>query len=290
MSEPPFPPVDDDDPNDAADAAWLVRDNPPTPAAAANPSPPPIVAEPGEQYDVAPTAEELARLVNPIVEETSNRKSAASAEPRARPMLEPSAAVEQVWSRGAEWGATIAILATTGFVLLLLLYTLVATEHFGAAALALIAGGLALGFLAYPILITLERPVRITPEQAVNDFYGALSHHFPHYRRMWLLLSTAGRTSRSFASFEGFSRYWNDRLAELRDGRIGSFTPLKFQVVEFKSDKSAGAAEVSARFRVDVSARGQSDQGPIASIPVEMDLVRGPDRMWYLNKGTLPNA
>ena len=27
----------------------------------------------------------------------------------------------------------------------------------------------------------------MTPEQAVKDYFAALSHHVPHYRRMWLL-------------------------------------------------------------------------------------------------------
>ena len=94
-------------------------------------------------------------------------------------------------------------------------------------------------FLAYPILITLERPVRMTPEQAVRDYYGALSHHMPHFRRMWLLLSKAGRISSAFGSFEGFKNYWKDRLASVREGHAGSLTPLVFDVSEFQAEKSA---------------------------------------------------
>ena len=62
----------------------------------------------------------------------------------------------------------------------------------GTTGLILLVGGLGAVVLSYPILITLERPVRITPEQAARDYFGALSHHFPHYRRMWLLLSARG--------------------------------------------------------------------------------------------------
>ena len=72
--------------------------------------------------------------------------------------------------------------------------------------------------LSYPILITLERPVRITPEQALRDYYGALSHHLPHFRRMWLLLEHGGRISTAYGSFEGFKAYWKDRLANMRRG------------------------------------------------------------------------
>ncbi len=60
------------------------------------------------------------------------------------------------------------------------------------------SGGGAVGLLllCYPLFITMERPIRITPEQAVNDYYAALSHSIPHTRRMWLLLSEEGRYSR----------------------------------------------------------------------------------------------
>lgn len=293
MSVPPSPTPDDDELQEAADASWLVSDAPRTPAA---PAPPQrgSATDSGEQYDLGPPVEDVvAPNAEPIADEPPARparKAEPEPKPRAWPTLEPSEAVEEVWSRGAEWGPTLMRLAAAGFVLFIVLYWLVANELFGAAVIVLLAGGLGFAFLAYPILITLERPVRMTPEQAINDFYGALAHHFPHYRRMWLLLSTAGRTSGSFATFEGFTRYWADRLTQLRGDRVSSSTPLKFQVVDFKSEKSAGMSEISVQFRLEISARGQSGQGPIASIPVQMDLVRGPDRMWYLCKGTLPTG
>lgn len=289
MSVPSSPAPGDDGPKEAADASWLMSDAPEVQASSGTPAPGPVV-EPGDQYDLGPPAEDVvAPVVEPIANEPPPRK-AREAEAKARASLEPSEAVEQVWTRSAEWGPTVVLLAAVAFVLFVLVYALIANELFGPAVIVLLAGGLGLAFLAYPILITLERPVRMTPEQAIKDYYGALSHHFPHYRRMWLLLSTAGRTSGSFASFEGFSKYWSDRLAQLRGDRVSSFTPLKFQVVDFKSEKSAGVSEISVQFKLEISARGQSDQGPIASIPMQMDLVRGPDRMWYLDKGTIPNS
>ncbi len=45
-------------------------------------------------------------------------------------------------------------------------------ELYGTAFLTLIVGCIAAAILSYPILITLERPVRITPEQALRDYYG----------------------------------------------------------------------------------------------------------------------
>ena len=115
--------------------------------------------------------------------------------------------------------------------------------------------------MSYPILITLERPVRITPEQAVRDFYGALSHHHPHFRRMWLLLSTAGGSRRRYGSFEGFKAYWKDRLGELRAGHASGMTPLVFEVADFKADKSAGKVKIDAEYTLKVWVRGQRKAG-----------------------------
>ncbi len=208
--------------------------------------------------------------------------------PQPKPKLEPSEAVEQVWSRGAEWGSTIGLLAIALIGYVLILYILVSSELYSLAFLALLAGGGALVILSYPILITLERPVRITPEQAVADYFAALSHHAPHYRRMWLLLSREGRISPSFGSFEGFQAYWRGRIASLKSGRASSFTPLKFQVSDFRSEKSAGKTEIEAAFTVSISVRGRSQDGPVEEFRVTTTLVKGPDRMWYLDKGTLP--
>jgi hypothetical protein len=203
-------------------------------------------------------------------------------------MLEPSEAVEQVWTRGAEWAGTLLLLVAAGCVSFVLIYGLISAEMFSLAFLALLASGLVLAVLSYPILITLERPVRITPEQAVRDFYAALSHHVPHYRRMWLLLSREGRVSGAFASFEGFRSYWKARLAQLRQGRASGWTPLKFQVEDFKAEKSAGKTDIEATYTVKVSVRGRVAEGPVETVRVRTTLVKGPDRMWYLDRGTLP--
>ena len=159
------------------------------------------------------------------------------------------------------------------------------------AFLALLVGGLVATVMSYPLVITLERPVRITPEQAVRDYYGSLSHHIPHFRRMWLLLSKAGRISTAYGSFEGFKSYWSDRLRRLRQGHAGSFTPLVFEVEDFKADKSAGRVRIDAEFRIKVSVRGPAKgMARSTTFPMQIALVRGPDKMWYLESGTLPLA
>ncbi len=156
------------------------------------------------------------------------------------------------------------------------------------ALLLLIVGLGAALVLSYPMLITLERPVRMTPEQAVRDFYGALSHHRPHYRRMWLLLARTGRTTSSYGSFEGFKAYWVEKLKTMKGSSAGSMTPLVFDVEDYRGEKSGGKSRVEVKFTLKVSIRGQRQAGPVASIPGQMSLVRGPDNMWYLESGSLP--
>ena len=282
------PPSDDRDPK-IADAAALFRDVP-APA-----SPPPVKAPrhdaAADDYAVEDLPDDVR--VRPVLPPAAAPKVAKTPRPDipsdSKPSLsESSATVEQVWSRGAEWGGTLALLGFAVLGVLCLMFVLLSNEKFSWAFLVLMASVPFLVFVAYPILVTLERPVRITPEQAIRDFYSAVSHHFPHYRRMWLLLSSEGRISGSFGSFEGFQRYWKKRLTELRAGKAGDFTPLKFQIEDFRSEKSAGLTHINVIYTVNIFIRGQQDEGPVGSMKVTMSLVKGPDRMWYLNKGTLP--
>jgi hypothetical protein len=220
----------------------------------------------------------------PAAGQARHGKSDAAAD---QSRLDPSDLVQEVWSRRAEWGSTlIAVGAWVAFILLFVYFGL-GVEYLGLSLLTLIVGGVVAAVLSYPIWITLERPVRITPEQAARDYYGALSHHFPHYRRMWLVLSSAGRISTAYGSYEGFKAYWKDRLGNMRRDHAGSFTPLVFEVAEFKADKSAGKVRIDAEFTLKVWVRGRRKAGPIHVIPMKIALARGPDKMWYLEDGTL---
>ena len=129
-------------------------------------------------------------------------------------------------------------------------------------------GGAATVLLSYPLLITLERPVRITPEQAVTDFFAAASHHFPHYRRMWLLLSSAGRESGPFPTFDDFRDHWKGRIEgwRARPG-AGKFAPLKFEVEDFRADKSTGKSTSKADYTVRVFLRDQRGRGADRVVP-----------------------
>jgi len=268
-----------------AAAEWLFQDGPDK-----NPSNqsqrPAVAADSDEVFALAdPSSIEIPTSLSPGFAPTGSAP-AGTVDDQAK--LDPSTLVEEVWSRAGEWGGTIIVVGVWLAVVLLSFFFCWGQELYGAAFLAVMLGGLVATILSYPIVITLERPVRITPEQAVRDFYGALSHHLPHFRRMWLLLSKAGRISTAYGSFEGFKSYWSDRLSRLRKGHAGALTPLVFEVEDFKADKSAGKIRIDAEFHLKVSVRGQRKAGPIHVFPLRVALVRGPDKMWYLESGTLP--
>ena len=282
----------ENDPSEIADAGALFDD---VPASRPAPKPKPKTQRPvtsgDDLYEVQGVEDEPEDTPPlPVAAPTPRPKKPQPIddEPRERPRLDPSVAVEEVWTRGAEWGGTVFKLAIAAAAVLGAVYMLLSFEQYGLAFLALLLGLFGLALLSYPMVITLERPVRITPEQAARDFYGALAHHVPHYRRMWLLLSSAGRVSRSYASFEGFRTYWKRRLSQLKKGRAGAFTPLKIQVADFRAEKSAGKTAVDAKYQINVFVRGRQEAGPIESVSVTASFVKGPDNMWYLDLGTLP--
>jgi hypothetical protein len=194
--------------------------------------------------------------------------------------------VDPVWTRWAEWGPDLVRAGAVGLGALFLTRLTWGMGSFG--WLVLLLGGAATVVLCYPIMITLERPVRITPQQAVDDFYAAASHHFPHYRRMWLLLSNLGRESGPFSTFEAFREHWRGRIDRWKALRgAGKYVPLKFEVDGFRSDKSTGKETSRADYTVNVYLRDREDEGPIESIKMAHGLVKGSDRMWYMNRGTL---
>ena len=269
-------------------AEWLFHDE-----AGAQPKPAPDSnVAPGsatnEVFDLAegPSSEDLPQL-KPIGPPTAAGATGPTRAARDQFRLDPSELVEEVWSRLSEWGGTLLVVLGWLAIVFTVVYFALQWDLYGIAFMTLLLGCIAAAVLSYPILITLERPVRITPEQGLRDYYGALSHHFPHYRRMWLLLSSAGRISTAYGSFEGFKAYWKDQLAQLRQGHAGSLTPLVFEVADFRADKSAGKVRIEAKFALKVWVRGRRQDGTIHSLPMSLALVRGPDNMWYLEDGTL---
>ncbi len=197
--------------------------------------------------------------------------------------------MDPIWTRGAEWGPDLIRVGLVAAATLILSWFAVGWS-FALAFLVFGLGGAACVLLSYPILITIERPVRITPEQAVTDFFAAASHHLPHYRRMWLLLSPTARSAGRFSNFGEFQTHWSRRMAGWKEGRGGKFTPLSFRISDFRGDKSVGQSTSHIDYTVQVFVRGQEAEKPIATYRMMHGVVKGPDRMWYLNQGTLASA
>lgn len=284
----PTPPRGNKVDPEVAAADWLLAEKDAKRAREPAPTSAGMTPATNEVFDLADGSSSDSIEVKPSIPVDTPSAPASARKPRPAPaQADPDQLVPETWSRMREWGPNLLVLGAWGFVVFLAVYVMLGQDHYSLALLTLFAGFVGAAVLAYPILITLERPVRITPEQAVRDYYAALSHHVPHLRRMWLLLSAAGRVSYSYGSYEGFKGYWRARLAELRSGHAGPLTPLVFEVAEFKSDKSAGQTAIDASFVVKVSVRGQRSSGPVHAIPCKIALVRGPDKMWYLENGLL---
>jgi hypothetical protein len=276
-----------DEPAKNADPHWVLREEPSAPA-----PPETAGADPHDSYAIeGGDALDVSSAPGPIVPPTPPPAPRKPKPPRPTPTeakARAEATVDEVWSRWGEWGQTLIPMGGAALLTFLLIYLSASAQFYGLAFFFFVAGGAALAVLSYPIVITLERPVRVTPEQAVNDFYAALSHHLPHYRRMWLLLSSAGRSSGPFSSYEGFRAYWKERLASLHGKADARINPLAFSIHDFRSEKSGGLSNIDVTFDLHATVRDGGEK-PISVYHAAMSLVRGPDRMWYLNSGTLPD-
>jgi len=283
-----------------AQADWLMAEESGKPSSPSSASAPPSVTS-DESYDILGAdsddhVEGSAAVVPPIPPPKPKKpvkppSSAAATEsaPRERRSRPRHGTVDEVWTRWAEWGPDVIRVGVVAALLLIPLYYSLMAMQFFVAFLILAGGGILLAILGYPLFITMERPVRITPEQALKDYYAALSHPKPHIRRMWLLLSSAGRSSPSFSSFDEFKTYWNNTLDTLKMGKASRFNPFVFTVRDFKAEKSAGLTELEAKFTLNVRPRAE-ESAPGQNYPVVMGLVKGPDKMWYLDEGTMPRG
>ncbi len=210
----------------------------------------------------------------------------AAPKPKSKRAEAEESAVSEPWSRSAEWGSTLLVVGVSIFLTVWLVYSTFSATSIGLMLLLLVVGLAVTLALSYPIFITLERPVRITPEQALKDFYGALSHRRPHYKRMWLLLSDRGKINGPFDNFGEFRQHWSKTRNALKTAATENAGMLTFSVVDFKSEKSAGQTVIDGTATIHVQAGGAGP--PVAVHRGKMWFVKGPDRMWYLNQGYLP--
>jgi hypothetical protein len=315
MAKSPSPSPGDPD-KKIADANWLMRETSKPDTKPKSRSAPPGASRPQKEedtpsgYDLVARDDDLFTVEEPEApplpvpvpppapsEPQRKRKSSPKLESEwdvtdadVPPREEPEeAVVEQVWSRGAEWGTHLFWVGMAAACVAFLFYKAIVAVQFFVAFLFLFAGGTLVLVLCYPIFITLERPVRITPEQAAKDYFAMLSYPRPFFPRMWLLLSTAGRSAPEFSSYGQFKSYWKRKMAQIQGGGAPFINPLQFKVENFTSEKSAGQTAVNAKYTLKVF-RGEPQAGnkELVSYLISTSLVKGPDRMWYLNSGTLP--
>jgi hypothetical protein len=315
MAKSATPPPGDRD-KKIADADWLMRETPKAdPKSRSRPAQPgtnrpPKDEEPPSGYDLVardddlftveePEAPPLPVPVPPVPAEPQRKRKpnpklesewdVTDADVPPHEQEEEEAAVEQIWTRSAEWGTHLFWVGLAVAAVVFLIYKAVVAVQFLLAFLVLAVGGALILVLCYPIFITLERPVRITPEQAAKDYFAMLNYPFPFFPRMWLLLSTAGRSAPEFSSYGQFKSYWKRKLGQIQGGGAPFVNPLRFKVESFAAGKSAGQTAVTAKYTLKVF-RGEPASGnkELVSYQVSTSLVKGPDRMWYLNSGTLP--
>lgn len=284
---------EDDDP--IADAGFLFREET-TPRKSSTPAPSGGAPADLGGYDLEgdDPPDDTSPVAPPIPVATPTPRAARR--PRVDPELPelpeapPAARVDQVWSRWAEWWPSLMAQAVVAIVTIYLASVTFAVNDLVTPLIVLFLGLVAFMVVSYPIFITLERPTRMTPEQAARDYFAALSHVRPHYRRMWLLLSSEGRESRDFSTFPEFKAYWKAKVAGLKKGQVGTFTPLSFKVADFKAEKSAGKTILDAKYTVVVTVEGTEPASKLAGAIISGGFVKGPDSQWYLNQGTLPEA
>jgi hypothetical protein len=239
---------------------YRVVEPEPSPSALLAPAPAPPAAPP-EASTFEPATDDIDRV-------------STDAEPLDLPH------VDAVWSRWAEWQQPLLWIGGSLAVALL-----IASFPVWTAALILLLG---MAYGLYHIVITLEVPVRVTAEQAVKEFYAALSHRMPSYRRMWCLLTADAKHSDAFGDFARFRKYWHEQLAGLSSSPTW-LKPLEFRVEGGKCRHNAEKTFATLRYKLRVVPRGSGDSAePLAEFDVTSTTVKGRDGQWYLNDALLP--
>jgi hypothetical protein len=219
-----------------------------------------------------------------VVEEGAETTFQASTEEGVRPVPEkfpdPPPEVSRVWSRWAEWQEPL-IWSSAGVALAILIV-------YAGGYVAILMFLLAISYGAYCVVTSLEIPVRVTPEQAIQEYYAAANHRLPNFRRMYALLTDDAKRCAAYSYFAQFRAYWMQQIA--RFSRSPTWlVPLEFRVEGFKCRYNQDKTLAAVRYVVRVAPRSQSESAqPSAEFDVRNLAVKGPDGQWYVNDGTLP--
>ncbi|MEJ7638430.1 MAG: hypothetical protein WKF75_10770, partial [Singulisphaera sp.] len=231
----------------------------------------------------------------PVIPVRAPKSSAAEKPPRAdrveraerseeRSEPEDEANVDEVWTRWGEWGPTLMTLGLGGVIVVALALFAFSANAVGMGFLILLLGGQRGAVATYPIAVTMERPMRMTPEQALKDFYAAASHHFHTiagcgccWRRRLRVVEF-----HSFATFRATgSGGWP------ASGATASRSPPWRSPSATSARTGVGQTVMEGEYSVAVRARG-AEGGLVEEVRIESVFVRGPDKMWYLSSESCP--
>lgn len=237
-----------------------------------------------ETFELAEPDETRVKPSMPIFdEEPLSSGHLASHSPEPHPGIKP-------WSRLAESGSSLLQVTVTVLATMILAWIFADWKTLHIAGWISVLGAILAILLSYPLVVGLERPVRMSPERAVRDYFEALEHHRPLLRRMWIFLSPEGRESRFFTNEDGFRLYWQRRIREWQHrGNAWQLTPIAVAIGQVHDKTDAHNHDLRhLHFTVQISLRGKRAAGPVATYELNWSAVRGPDRQWYLLNGDLP--
>jgi hypothetical protein len=216
----------------------------------------------------------------PESETTFQATSEPDTQPAAPDFPEDPPEVRDVWTRWVDWKEPV-ILGGGGIVLASLIF------FWGSyvAMVIFLAAGL---YAAYYFVISMEVPVRVTPEQAIQEFFAAASHRLPNFRRMYGVLTSDGKRCDAFADYGQFRSYWRETLSQLNSSPSW-LVPLEFRIEGFKCRYNEDKSMARLRYALRIGPRGRLESArPLAEFDVRNLVVKASDGQWYVNDGTLP--
>ena len=225
----------------------------------------------------------------------------AAARPREPPGPRPpgpsesSAPRPKTWStrsgtRAAEWGPNLMVVGAWVFAMAMLVYFLMGWLPYGLTFLLLLVGAVG----------------AVRAELPDPDHAGAAGPDDARAGRARLLRRVCRTTCPTTggcgcsspgpggpppptARSRGSRPYWAEKLRTIKGEprRYDDPAGLRGRELPRREERAASRASTSSSPSRSLSA-ASGRPGPIASIPGQMSLVRGPDKMWYLESGTLP--
>jgi hypothetical protein len=238
--------------------------------------------EPPHTQPNQPTAPAVESAIpEPKIETTFQPSAEAPEQAATEPFPDPAPEVRDVWTRWSDWKWPL-IWTAAGVGLATLIV-------FGREYVAVLSFVAALTYGSYRVITSLEVPVRVTPQQAIEEFFAAAGHRLPNFDRMYALLTADGKQCDEFRNPPEFRAYWSERIAKLTPSPIW-IVPLEFHVEGFTCHYNQDKSMATVRYTIRVAPRtSQASVRSVAELTASNLVVKGPDGQWYVNDGRLPD-